>query len=198
MKNLFELNTRGPEDAKLHFVVDVGLASSVMMRNFEKGSNRRLKEKLIKELPRVFAVQSAEDYRIIHSDICDWGTENIRQTKKIGGGGASYGQIAKVLDVAMKVIVYDCRYPEYDKSEMISKWLHAAVDNKMMACLKATYPGAIEPWPTTLKEVDESTYGLIQKAVREFISRDIDGKYRGKIIPAQFDDMYWEALNREL
>ena len=194
MKSLFELSTREPEDAKLRFVVEIGLASSAMMRLFERDSSKILKDKILAK-PRAFEAESEDQYKSIHKSICDWGTKNIKLAK--GHDYASYGQIAKTLDVAMKVIVYDCHYPDCQKYELTSKWLNAAVDTSMMACLKRTYPEHIEKWPTTLKEVHESAYASIQTLVRKFINEDIDEKHRGEITPVQFDDMYWEALNRK-
>ena len=189
MKNLFELSTREPEDAKMRFVVEIGLSSSAMMRLFMKDSSKTLKDKILAK-PRAFEAESQDQYKRIHKSICDWGTRSVGLAK--GHDYASYGQIAKTLDVAMKVIVYDCHYPDCRRYSLISKWLNAAVDTRMMACLKATYPKEMEPWPTTLKQVDGRAYASIQEIVRKFIEE----KHHGKIIPVQFDDMYWEALNR--
>jgi hypothetical protein len=163
-----------------------------MMRIFIKGSKWKLEEKMLKELEKIPAVASGEQYLAIHSDFCYWGMKNITLTKRNGGLNASYGQIAKTLDVAMKIIVYYCHYPDCARSEQISRWLNAAIDTKMMECLKATYPDAIASWPTTLKQVDDAAYATIQALVRRFIREQRDGD----IIPVQFDDIYWEVLNR--
>ena len=190
MKNLFGLSTREPEDAKLRLVVEIGLASSAMMRLFERDSSKTLKEKILAK-PRAFEAESEDQYKSIHKSICDWGTKNIKLAK--GHDYASYGQIAKTLDVAMKVIVYDCHYPDCRRYSLLSKWLNAAVDTIMMAHLKATYPEEMNPWPTTLKQVDERAYASIQEIVRKFIQE----KHHGTITPVQFDDMYWDELNRQ-
>jgi len=48
-------------------------------------------------------------------------------------------------------------------------------------------------WPTTIKQVKSSTYTVIQETVRKFIAQ----KHNNGITPVQFDDIYWEALNRD-
>ncbi len=181
--------------AKLNLIAELGLDSS-MGRNFEAGSMKRLKETLLVELPSLLAVESEVQYRNLHSRICLWGMENTRQTKRNGGGHASYGQIAKTLDVALKIIVCECHYPDLEGSQRISKQLNSAVDTAMMHALSRTYPEEMNKWPAALKEVDAPSYDCIQKIVRKFINEDIDKKYWGNIIPVQLDDMYWEALNR--
>jgi hypothetical protein len=176
-------------------IVGMAVAFSGMMRNFEKGSTEALKKHLSEELregQRLLEVKSPEDYEKFHGDFCSWGTAHIKQTKRNGGGAASYGQVAKTLNVAMKVIVYYCHYPNREKSEQISKWLHAPIDTAEMALLKKTIKGEAESWPRTLKLVDKSTYDSIQEHVRRFIGE----KHHGTITPVQFDDMYWDASNR--
>jgi len=82
--------------------------------------------------------------------------------------------------------------PECGKSKQLSWWLNATVDRRMMAMLKKYYPKAIEPWPSAIEQVDSGRYIKIQEIVRKFISE----RHNGSITPVQFDDIYWEALNR--
>lgn len=195
--NLHETND--PEEAKLHIIVDIGLSSSAMMRNFVKGTSKTLQSKVLTEVRRLFEAESEEQYRSIHSSLCVWGTKNIitAERRKNGqiikrSGPASYGQIAKTLDVALKVVFYYCHLPDCERSQLISKWLNAAVDTKMMAMLKGFHPDDTKSWPTSLEQVDRSAYAMIQENVHKFINE----RHGGRIIPVQFDDMYWEALNR--
>ncbi len=108
-------------------------------------------------------------------------------------GPASYGQIAKTFDVVLKVAVYYCHLPNCEKSQQISGWLNAAVDTRMMGMLKKYYLEDIASWPATIEQVDNSTYMSIQEIVRKFIAE----RHNGNIIPVQFDDIYWRALNRQ-
>jgi hypothetical protein len=62
----------------------------------------------------------------------------------------------------------------------------------MMAMLKKYYPADVRPWPATIEQVNSSIYAAIQETVRKCIH----DKHGGSITPVQFDDIYWEALNR--
>ena len=92
----------------------------------------------------------------------------------------------------LKVAVYYCHLPECGKSNQLSRWLNAAVDRRIMAMLKKHYPKAIEPWPSAIEQVDSGRYIKIQEMVRKFINE----RHNGSITHVQFDDIYWEALNR--
>jgi len=58
--------------------------------------------------------------------------------------------------------------------------------------LKKCYLEDIVSWPDRIERVDSSAYTSIQGIVRKFIA----AKHNGSIIPVQFDDIYWKALNR--
>lgn len=189
------------DTARLHNIVDMGLSFSAMIRLFNKGAKRRLRDKIITEVHKVFTVESQEQYDEIHANFCNWGIRNIQlaERKKGGriiekGGVPSYGQIAKTFDVVLKVVVYYCHFPNCERANMISKWLHAAVDTKMMIFLKEYYPADIILWPTTIKQVNNyHDYAAIQRIVHQFIKEKIGEN----IMPVQFDDIYWEAFNRK-
>jgi hypothetical protein len=187
------------EKRRLENIIDMGLAWSAMMRVFEKGSKKKKgsKAKLQSQIvyhiaEKVFNASSKDEFVKIHSEFCDWGTRNITQRD---GSRARYGQIAKTLDIVLKVAIYYCHLPDQKKSEKICQWLYAAVDTAMMRELKksmrADFPDVVKPWPTSLKQVDESTYHRIQRLVRESINRD----HRG-ITGPQWDDKHWEEANR--
>lgn len=52
---------------------------------------------------------------------------------------ASYGQLAKTLDVTLKVAIYYSHLPNCQKAIKISNWLNAAVDTQMMAMLSKEF-----------------------------------------------------------
>ena len=185
MKDQFEL-----KEIRLHNIIDMGLTFSAMIRLFEKGSKKKLRKQILAEAKNVFEAKSEEDFNNIHSNFCNWGVKNILLAKK--GTPASYGQIAKTFDVVLKVTVYYSHLPNCEKSAEISEWLNAAVDTKMMDMLKDCYPKDIQPWPTTVEKVDKTTYVRLQKIVRKFIRE----KHNRSLLPVQFDDFYWKALNR--
>ena len=198
MNNRLKLND--PREAKLHNIIDMGLTFSSMTRLFDEGSKKELYTRMLADIQRIFIAESEIEFKDVHSEFCCWGIRNIRLTERVRDGRiiqgvipASYGQIAKTFDVVLLVAVYYCHLPACAKSRQISEWLNAAVDTKMMALLKRHYPEAITPWPTTIKQVNNTTYIRIQETVRKFINDEHD---KG-IIPVQFDDIYWEALNRK-
>lgn len=197
MKNQLKLNN--PQDARLHNIIDMGLGFSAMIRLFAKDSKKKLRPRLLTDIQKIFGAESERHFKDIHASFCDWGTNNITLAERRKGGQvvkragpASYGQIAKTLDVVLNVAVYYCHLPNCEKSQEISGWLNAAVDTKMMALLKKCYPQDIRPRPATIHQVDRSAYMALQEIVRKFIRE----KHKGSITPVQFDDIYWEALNR--
>lgn len=189
-----------PKEARLQNIIDMGLGFSGMIRLFEEGSKRELHKEILAQARRVFTAESEEHFKEVHSSFCSWGVRQIilAEKKKSGqvikkAGPASYGQIAKTFDVVLKVAVYYCHLPNCEKSQQISGWLNAAVDTRMMRMLKKHYHKDIASWPAAIEQVDNSTYLSIQGIVRKFIA----DRHNGNIIPVQFDDIYWRALNRQ-
>ena len=180
------------DEATLNNIIDMGLTFSAMIRLFDEDTKKKLHERLIKTAKSIFGAKSEEEFRKIHSQFCEWGTGNIRLAKE--AKPPRYGQIAKTLDVVLKVAVYCCRLPDPHKSKQLCEWLNAAVDTKMMAMLKRCYPEAIKPWPKTIKNVEDyDSYNSIQETVRKFIRE----KHQDCIIPVEFDVYYWWKPNRD-
>jgi len=189
------------ERLRFENIVDMGLTFSAMMRVFEKGAKEELHNRIVDEIAeKVFNAGSRNEFTRIHMEFCDWGTRNIRQAERKRkekvitrkGSPASYGQIAKTLDVTLKVVVYYCHLPDCRKSESICQWLNAAVDTAMMSDLKRDFPDQTKPWPNSLKEVDKPTYYRIQQLVRESIKRE----HNCTITCPQWDDIHWKQANQ--
>jgi hypothetical protein len=154
-----------PEDIRVKNIIGMGLDFSSMMRLFEEGSEDKLWDKIVYDVaPRIFKAHSEEEFNQIHNEFCYWGTGKIitaQKKRKNGGiikkGPATHGQIAKTFNVALKVAVYYCHLPDYQKSAEIVKWLHAGVDTRLMAMLKkrlkGKHPEYFEDWPQTVKDV---------------------------------------------
>lgn len=173
-------------------IVDVGLTASAMVRLFKQGTKEKIRGHTVKAIKKMLGATSELEYQRVHSDFCKWGIKTIALSKKTKH--ASYGQVAKTIDVVLKVVVYYCHLPECEKSKEFSQWLNAAVDTKMMAKLRRCYPNAMKPWPRTIEKVDsKQKYDKIQETVRKFIH----DKHQDSITPAQFDDYYWKKLNRK-
>jgi hypothetical protein len=185
---------------KLFNIVDMGLSFSAMIRLYEKESKRIIRRNIIKILKKINAADSEDQFEEHHESFCDWGVKTIVLAEKVRNGRvikergpASYGQIAKTLDVVLKVVVHYCHWPNQRKSTELCKWLHAAIDNKMMRFLKDDYPDYFPIWPTSVEGVDKSSYKKLQQLVKIFIKE----KHRNEILLVNFDDLYWHRLNRQ-
>lgn len=177
----------------------MGVDWSGMMRVFVKGTRKQLTKKIMHDLAeKVFNVRSREEYVKIHTDFCEWGKRNIDQAERKRRNGevivqkarASYGQIAKTLDVTLKVAIYYCHLPDCETSRRICHWLNAAVDTAMMDKLQEAFDAA-PPLPTSIKEVDGTAYDQIQNLVRESIKRE----HNNAITPPQWEDIHWVEAN---
>jgi len=175
---------------RLLCLIDLGLNFSAMLRLYKKGSKEQLYRKVLSEIPALLQSEDEEQFHIVHSSICEWGTRNVLLNE--GLYHASYGQIAKTLDVALKVVIDFGHMPDCYKAKQMSPWLNAAVDNKMMNMIRKNYPSAIKPWPQSVLQVNKENYLAIQGLVRRFIRE----KHNGRITPVQFDDIYWWRLNK--
>jgi hypothetical protein len=197
-----------PEDVRFRNIIEMGLDFSSMMRLFKEDSETELLERIVEDYgPRIFKAQSKEEFDEIHKEFCKWGTRNIvlaqkklRNGRIIKEGPATYGQIAKTFNVALKVVVYYCHLPDHQRSAEIVQWLHAGVDTRMMAMLKkrlkGKHPEYFGDWPETVKDVNsEKKYLELQDVVRIFIREKHDGKLR---LPVQFDDVYWYRIKQGL
>jgi hypothetical protein len=189
-----------PQEIKLYNIVDMGLTFSAMIRLYEKGTKQTLRDKILEELTKISKITSKASFEKKHSDICKWGTKNIFLAERTKAeivikkkGPASYGQIAKTLDVVLKVVIHYCHWPNPEQAELLTEWLHAAVDNKMMTFLKKEYPEYFSNWPSNVEDVDENIYLSLQELVRLFI-KDV---HDWQILPVEFDDIYWNILNRK-
>ena len=194
MKKQIKLNDSNT--ARLHNIVDMSLGFSSMMRLFEEGSKVKLRGMILNELPKFLDTKSKEQYMELHSNFCRWGMQTIILAEKTKGDKvvkprrpASYGQIAKTLDVVMKVVVHYCHLPNSNKAALISKWLNAALDTKMMDFIR---PAGVVGWPKSIEQIDDTLYATLQEVVADII----ETKHGGSISHAEFDDVYWEGLNR--
>ena len=182
-------------------IIDMAIGFTAMTRVFEKRSVIKIKDKLESVLPEICCATSEDDFRIHHHNFCRWFSQNVKTAERKKGGliiknstSASYGQGAKVLDVVLKVFVHYCHLPSPEATEKIQKWLNAAVDTKMLKYLKAM-PGAeasLVP-ATTVEQVDENTYVILQRLVWS----DINERFAGSILPVEWDDIIWRQLNRQ-
>lgn len=178
------------QEVRLRCLIDLGLNFSAMLRLYKRGSKGKLFKKVISEMPSLLQSENEEQFQMAHSSICEWGVKHLLANE--GSGYASYGQIAKTLDVVLKVVIDYGHMPDCGKATQISPWLNSAIDNKMMMMLKREYPDAIRPWPRNIRRVNKEKCVAIQSLVRRF---NIE-RHNSQITPVQFDDIYWWCLNK--
>jgi hypothetical protein len=179
-------------------VIDMAITFSAMNRVFEVGS----KEKIARELERSFGllagVAGKSDFEKIHSEFCERFVRSVSTAERVRKNGetkksraASYGQAAKVFDVALKVYVYYCSLPDCECAAKLLPMLHAAVDTKMMRNLRKNYPEE-NIKAETIEAVDKADYVSLQKLVK----RHIEDEFDNLILPVHYDDIMWYRLNR--
>jgi len=190
------------EQAKKKNIIDMAFAFSAMTRVFEKESTDKIVKKLDLTFSQIASLQNENDFKNVHNDFCRWFEQNIHTAERQKSGriikksdSASYGQGAKVLDVALKVYVYYCNSPAKEKNRRLVSWLNAAVDTRMMRHLKNNVldKEAMSISATAIEDVDKRTYTILQKLVR----KDIKRSYSGKIYPVQWDDIVFRKLNNK-
>ena len=178
-------------------IIEMALGFTAMMRIFSEGSKVKIGAKLAELFSSLDKIRTRDDYEACHRSFCQWFTCKIRTAeKKLKNGkvqqsqAASYGQAAKVLDIAIKVYVYYCAQPTAEISEGIVPLLHGAVDRPIMEHLKESKYATTTIRAATIKEVDEPAYQALQSLV-------LAESRAGKIHPVQYDDIMWRQLNRE-
>ena len=86
---------------RLCCLIDLGLNFSAMLRLYKKGSKEKFYKKVLSEIPSLLQSENEEQLQMTHSSICEWGVRNLPANERLGR--ASYGQIAKTLDVMSEI-----------------------------------------------------------------------------------------------
>lgn len=181
--------------SKNKMIIDMAISFSAMNRVFEKGSKPKIAEKIEFSLGLLDETTCKDDFERIHSEFCNWFVENVRKSKRnpgdINDQSASYGQAAKLFNVATKVYLYYCHLPNNESVVKLLPLIHAAVDTLMMKYLKTQYPE--EKFQAgTIEAVGRYEYLILQKLV----TKNIQDKFMNQILPVQWDDIVWFRLNR--
>jgi len=181
-------------------VIDMAITFSAMHRLFKKGSKQKIAAKLECSFGMLASCDDKTSFEKIHSEFCDWFIKNVstaekkmKNKKTKASQAASYGQAAKVFDVAAKVYVYYCHFPCFKPFEKLLPMLHAAVDTLMMKNLKKKYPDE-KIKAETIEAVDKYGYYTLQKLV----TKHIKDEYADSILPVHYDDIMWHQLNRKV
>jgi hypothetical protein len=186
------------ETAKTKNIIEMAFDFTAMMWLFAKGSPAKIHRKLETAFAGLGSIREQKDYDLVHADFCGWFTQNIdrAQKKKQRESGAairksSYGQAAKVIDIAAKVYVYYCALPSRESAQVLIPLLHGALDNQIVKHL-------IQKFPETrikskqLEDIDRPKYEQLQSLV----GREIREDFNSGILPVQYDDILFRRLNR--
>ena len=183
-------------------IIDMALTSTAMMRLFKGQSSKTIARELGKILSDLANVQDPEEYTTEHRRFCEWFTEKVRTAeKKIGDHAprpsepASYGQAAKVLDMALKVYFYYCGRPSAEVSTRLVSMLNAPVDTLILKCLKQKakelgLTGRHSVTASTIKQIDKRQYQDLQSLVDDIIEKE----FHNRIHRVQYEDMMWRRL----
>jgi hypothetical protein len=185
-------------EIKIKNVIDMAITFSAMNRVFEEGSKQKIAQKLENSLGLLTAVDGKDAFEKVHSEFCKWFIKNVSTAEKVlknkkikKSQSASYGQAAKVFNIAGKVYAYYCHLPDCESAANLLPVLHAAVDTLMMKNLKKEYPKE-NIKAETIEAVSKSEYFALQKLV----AKHIEDEFNNLILPVQYDDIMWHRLNR--
>jgi len=184
--------------ARTKNIIEMALDFTAMTWLFPKGS----RPKILQRLEGVFAgfdcIPEPKDYDQLHSGFCAWFTQNVdrAQKKKQREAGvpihkSSYGQAAKVLDIAAKVYVYYCNMPSPEIAKVLIPILHGALDNEIVQHLIGKFP-EVGIRSKNLEDIDRNKYEQLQSLV----AKDVEGDFHSEIFPVQYDDIMFRRLNR--
>jgi hypothetical protein len=185
------------EETKRKNIIEMALGFTAMIRIFSGGSKTRIEVQLDRLFSSLAEINTRDEYEARHRSFCEWFSQEIwTAEKKLKNGRlqpsqlASYGQGAKVLDIAIKVYVYYCARPTAEIAQHILPFLNGAVDVPIMNSLKKSKYAIAKIQATTIKEVDEAAYRALQAVVLA------ESRTLG-LHPVQYDDAMWRSLNRE-
>jgi hypothetical protein len=164
------------EVARMRNIIIMAWDFTGMKRVFAKGSGPciyRLLEKALYKMER-------NPIGFSHRILCQEVQRSIKTCYK--ERKPSYGQAAKVVDIAMKVLVGYCRLPNERTARLIAPRLHAAIDNKILReHLK-------KKGISSLGEINEALYAELQSRLSK------EAKHKS-CSPIEYDDWLWRKYN---
>ena len=192
-------NIKIAEEIKQKNVIDMGLTFSAMIRLFEKDTKQKIACKLYEELQNIKDVKTLEEFNEFHNNFCAWFTKNIKTAQKERDnkiiktpGYALYGHAAKLIYVVLKVYVYYSSLPDKETAVVILPFMNTAIDTPILNHLKRKFPKETIQ-AKTVEQIDQILYGKLQSLIK----KEIITEFNNDIIPAQYDDIMWNRLNRE-
>ena len=178
------------DSARLTAILHMAFDFASMSRVFEKGSKAKFLKRVRKLLPDLASVATQGDFEALHDRFCTRGRSSLR-TSHGAHQRASYGQVAKTLNVVLKVVVGYCEMPERRQAERLLPWLHPAIDNRMMAYLEGQYTDEFPTGVKKIADVDKRAY----RALLKLAAWDADDNQGGGLVPVAWEDVVWVEVN---
>lgn len=178
-------------DAKLVAILNMAFDFTSMARVFESGTKKRFLGQIQHLLLKLTNVNEPEEFNKLHDKFCKWGTDTIKKSGRSEQDNASYGQIAKTLNVVLKVAVYYCNLPDVIQAKNLTPLLHPAIDNPMMKHLKKNYRRDFPKKTQTIASVDRDKYRHLLKLA----AKDIQDNFNEPIWLIQWEDILWVNTN---
>ena len=116
---------------------------------------------------------------------------NIRSRKQSKESLASYGQVAKTLNVVLRVVMFYCNLPETMLAEKIVPFLHPAIDNKMMGYLRKNYRNKFPKNLFSIASVNKENYFQLQ----ELVAKDMKKNVEEPLYCVQWEYIIWVRVN---
>jgi len=157
-------------EARIQNIIEMAVRSTTMERALEKGA----KGVILQELRKIVTNLEEEGYDKLHESFCSWFQATIK-TKE--GRPASYGQAAKVMDTAMKVIVGYCSLPRPEIAENVRPRLHPAISSYVLKHLKRS--------GRPLTRIEKPFYDELQVQLKQ------EAKEQGYDVPINYDDILY-------
>lgn len=177
-------------DARITGILHMAFDFASMARTFEAETKDRFLRQVRPMLSRLADVKSPEEFNALHDGFCRWGGRTIRSSHA-GHPPASYGQVAKTLNVVLKVAVYYCGLSGREQVERLVPWLHPAIDNPMMKYLRQRFRKRFPTGIKTIATVDRQAY----QALVGLADLDIAERFEGGLFPVQWEDIVWTSVN---
>ena len=149
--------------------------------------------RLATELPPAFEISDASSQGVTTDAFCLWGCRTVKPSHG-GLKRASYGQIAKTLNVVLKAAVYYCGLPDKHSAARLRPWLHPAIDNPMTKYLRGKFRKDSPVGVGSIAQVDKRGYQVLL----DLAGRDIEKDFGGALTPIQWEDIVWLTINGKM
>ena len=163
---------------RLRNIIEMAWQFTGMTRVFEKGAGFRI----CRLLEKMLGEMGGDASGLRHETYCQWIQKSVKTRT---GTEPSYGQAAKVIDIAMKVLVGYCQLPNSLNRPAITPQLRGAIDTPILEYLKDKYEVAKRIY--SLSQIDKKIYIELQS----LLAKEAEA---ADCLPIEYDDWLWRSL----